>query len=104
MSTVSILKLNSGEELIARVVDDLGDLLRIEKARAVHAIPSPDGTHYQIVLDPFSLAGQDSLITIYKHGVMARIDEHDIPANFLRSYMQQTSDIVLGNISSIATM
>lgn len=105
MQELRIIKLTSGEELIARVTSEDDLTVTVSKARAVHAIQMPDGMTYRIALVPFSPAAPDSKITVYKSGITASIAESNIPPEFASEYTKQTSDIeiVSGNLSSIIT-
>jgi hypothetical protein len=90
MSTITLFKLVSGEEIIATVTDDrTPSTITVEKARAI-AVVQTGPQQYGLQLFPFLKGAPDEEFDLYIHSIIGQLPA---PADLERSYISQTSGI-----------
>lgn len=86
-SEIKILKLSTGEEVLAKV-EDVGDLYILTDSRTLAY--SPDGKAGMI---PLIQMAPDRPVRLYKSAIIAEV--HPIDADMERKYLSDTSGIIL---------
>lgn len=91
MATV-ILKLVSGEEIIAKIVEEMETTLVLESARSLLVQPTGPG-QMGIAMLPWMATNPDGEVDIRLQDIMVRSD--DVPKQLEDGYLQQTSGIAI---------
>lgn len=84
-------KLTTGEEIIARLVDETK--FEIEKPHILAMQPTPHGV--QMGFMPWMPLAGDSPFCINRDSIVAHVSEDSIPKQFRDAYIQQTTGITL---------
>ena len=92
MSTITIFKLVSGEEIIATVDDSRVSptSVFVSKARALHIVQTGPQS-YGLQLVPFLKGAPDDEVELLNQSIMGKVVS--TPADIERSYISQTSSI-----------
>ena len=81
---VKVIKLISGEEIIARMTDSQDGFLHLERPKLVHPLPPNAAGQLGVGLAPWCLAGEPSSIKIETKHVMVNIEpKKDIEKSYL---------------------
>ena len=74
VNDVKVLKLITGEELIARVTKGDVDLITLDKPMKVQSIPTKQGEHWSATLLPWMKVAKGEKITISTEYILAEDD------------------------------
>lgn len=101
MSKVISHKLITGEEIIATASSN--SIFIVSKVRAIGMQQGPQG-QVGVALYPWMLSSGDSQVEINDEHVVASIEEDKIPSELVKTYIQQTSGLVMAGASSVASL
>ena len=91
-SDVKVLKLITGEEVIARVSTDSSNLLTLEKPMTFQAVPTNQQGQMGFALVPWLISGKSEKITISTDHVIAQDDPKDQAG---KNYLENDSGLTL---------
>jgi len=91
-TTVRVIKLVTGEEIIARIADSQDGFLHLERPKLVHPLPPNAAGQLGVGLAPWCLAGEPSLIKIETKHVMVNVEPKK---DMEKSYLSAITGITL---------
>ena len=89
---VKVLKLITGEEVIARVSEEHNDLLTLEKPMTFQAVPTNQQGQMGFALVPWLMSGKSEKITISIDHIIA---EDDPKGHAEKNYLAQVTGLSL---------
>lgn len=92
-TSVTVLKLSTGEEIIAREEGLSDAFVIVSKARLL--VVSQPNQHGQVSLQmfPWMMAAPDSTVSINRDLIVAQISERDLASEMVAGYISRTSPI-----------
>lgn len=86
---INLIKLVSGEEIIATIEEETPSMVVVSKALMLHMVQTGP-QQYGIQLYPFLKGAPDETFPIYPHAIITTLP---VPDDLSRSYLSQTSGI-----------
>ncbi len=91
---IQVFQLMNGVEIIGRTDEkESGDKITVDKPLRVHLMPHEKGLHLDLL--PFSFVSSDTNINLNRSALVA--DPYSPTQEVEKSYIQQTSNIYVGN-------
>lgn len=90
-NSVKVLKLTTGEELIARVKDER-DLITLEQPMTLQAMPTGQAGQMGFALVPWLMSAKSDSVTISITCVIAQVEPKD---DVEKNYLSQISGLIL---------